>query len=172
MNRDVDAPQRLFVAGLFICELMKVRARVTTDTSDFEAYLRWRTNRARGIAINDLADVAVKAYQDDVQGTWSHQFGVSAEVNEAKGTAEVTMHGDIPNWLNKGTAVRYATMKPGYISKTRPNILRSVSGGGQVAFISKSKPNPGIEARNFDQSVADWTASQAPEIIIAAWNKS
>ncbi len=162
-----------FVAGpFFICKLMNVRVRVTTDTSDFEAYLRQRASRTRSIAINDLADVAARAYEDDIQGTWTHQFRVSAEVDEARGTAEVTMHGDIPNWLNKGTAVRYATMKPGYINKTRPGILRSVSGGGQVAFISKSRPNPGIEARKFDQSVADWVESQAAEIVISAWNKS
>lgn len=61
------------------------------------------------------------------------------------------------NWLDKGTAVRYATMSSNWRSKTTPNTLRSVRGRGVMLFVSKKHPRPGIKARN-------WTV-----IIVRMW---
>lgn len=54
------------------------------------------------------------------------------------------------NWLNEGTRVRYATMSKNWRSKTSPGSFRSGAGRGRMLFVSRRRPRPGIQAR-------DWT---------------
>ena len=151
---------------------MKISVTVKTDTSELEAYLRKKAARMRTEVITELAEIAKTAYTDDVMGTWKTDYPVVVNADTAKGTAEVSVIGRIPFFLNGGTSVRYATMTPDFVPKTSPNVLRSGPGAGGLAFVSKNVPNPGIEAREFDQSVADEVAEQAAEVIIRAWNRS
>lgn len=57
-------------------------------------------------------------------------------------------------FLDEGTRVRYAVMTPDFISKTRPSVLPSRRGRGGLMKVIKSNPLPGIEARNFDERIA------------------
>lgn len=151
---------------------MRILARVSTDTSELEAFLRAKVEATRAKVIRELAEAAVEAFVGDVMGTWNTHYPVEKDIDERKGTAEVSIVGEVPFFLNVGTKVRYATMSPDFSPKTIPRVLRSGSGSGKLAFVSIHKPNPGIDARKFDESVADEVSDQAAEIIIRAWKSS
>lgn len=167
---NVDRPTT-FVLWVYFY-FMKIKARVSTDTSELEAYLKARVAATRSKAIKALAEAARKAYADDVMGTWHTHYPIDVDVDERAGTADVSVIGEVPFFLNVGTRVRYATMTPDFSPKTSPRVLRSGSGSGGLAYVNVNKPNPGIEKREFDKSVADEVSTQAPEIIIRAWNSS
>lgn len=72
---------------------------------------------------------------------------------------QIRLEGDgkaVPKWfwLSFGTSVRYATMTPGFVSKTQPGTLRGRKGKGGLLFIDRSKPRPGIEARLWHEIIA------------------
>ena len=56
-------------------------------------------------------------------------------------------------WISKGTKVRYAVMTKGFKAKTRPKIISSYKGKGQMWYVNPKKPRPGIEARLFDETI-------------------
>lgn len=56
-------------------------------------------------------------------------------------------------FVDEGTKVRYATMSPDFVAKTKPNSLRAGKGRGRMLFVNKKKPRPGIKARNFSKMV-------------------
>lgn len=56
-------------------------------------------------------------------------------------------------YLDKGTAVRYATMTPDFKPKTKVGVFYSYAGAGRVAYVSRKKPRPGIEARGWSERV-------------------
>jgi hypothetical protein len=56
-------------------------------------------------------------------------------------------------WINDGTAIRYATMSKDFQAKTAPGRRVSTAGAGQVLFVKKSVPRPGIKARNFERDI-------------------
>lgn len=58
-------------------------------------------------------------------------------------------------WLDEGTKVRYATMTPGFIPKTRAGQLQSWQGKGKMLFVNKKHPRPGIKARKFTKALAE-----------------
>lgn len=145
-----------------------MQAKVTTDTSELEAFLKAKITAVKPKVLRELGAAAKSVYEDDVQGTWNHKYPISIELKS--GYAEVSMNGDIPSYLNFGTAVRHAVMSDDFEAKTVPNFIPSGAGAGRKLFVSKRVRLPGIEARNFDQSVADKVAEQAAEIIAAAWN--
>jgi len=59
------------------------------------------------------------------------------------------------NWLDRGTDVRYATMSPDFVAKTAPRVLDSGNGKGRVLFVNKSRPKPGIKAREWRDTIHD-----------------
>lgn len=70
----------------------------------------------------------------------------------------------IMHFLDEGTDVRWAIMSSDWQSKTRPRIVSSRPGAGQVVvrgrgLMSKLKmePRPGIEARDFAKTIAAQT---------------
>ena len=59
------------------------------------------------------------------------------------------------HFLDGGTAIRYATMSPGFSPKTRTRVLGSFAGSGGVAFISRKHPRPGIKAREWRKLIKE-----------------
>lgn len=57
-------------------------------------------------------------------------------------------------FVDEGTKVRYATMTPDFIAKTKPKSLKAGKGRGGLLFVNKKKPRPGIKARGFTKMVA------------------
>jgi len=68
-------------------------------------------------------------------------------------SVEVSTDSDIYRFVDEGTKVRYATMTPNFLAKTRPNVIGSRRGRGGVLFVNKKKPRPGIKARNFSKLI-------------------
>lgn len=56
-------------------------------------------------------------------------------------------------FLNQGTDIRYATMEPDFIPKTRVRVINSFPGRGRVAGVSTMRPRPGIKGRFWDQEI-------------------
>lgn len=60
-------------------------------------------------------------------------------------------------FVDEGTKVRYATMSPNFVAKTKPKSLTAGRGRGGVLFVNKNRPRPGIKARGFTKLVtAKW----------------
>lgn len=57
-------------------------------------------------------------------------------------------------FLNGGTAVRYAKMTLDFVPKSRVGIIGSFPGRGGVAKVDPRDPQPGIEARKWDEAIA------------------
>lgn len=71
-------------------------------------------------------------------------------------------------WLDEGTDVRYATMTPDFVPKTRVGRLRAGRGKGGVAFINQLQPKPGIEARGWTQLIEKKHRAQFKRAMEAA----
>ena len=56
-------------------------------------------------------------------------------------------------WLDEGTSVRYATMTPGFIAKTKVRVIGSGAGRGGKMFVNRRFPRPGIAARHFSDEI-------------------
>lgn len=57
-------------------------------------------------------------------------------------------------WLDRGTAVRYATMHRGFKAKTKVRSFSSSAGVGGVAYVSRKTARDGIEAREWTELAA------------------
>lgn len=87
--------------------------------------------------------------------TWDHAVKFHQKTNRQDLTVEVFTTDQIYFWISEGTSIRYATMTPDFVAKTRPGALDSGPGAGGVAFVTRARPNPGIEARQFDRLVVE-----------------
>ena len=68
---------------------------------------------------------------------------------------------DVMYWLDLGTTVRYATMSSDFRSKTFPRGgIKTRSGRGRLAYVDRSQPRDGIEAREFTQDIVDRQAEE------------
>lgn len=58
-------------------------------------------------------------------------------------------------FLTRGTSVRYATMSPDFRAKTTKGVIASGAGGGKrnPLYVSTANPQPGIEAREFEETI-------------------
>lgn len=71
----------------------------------------------------------------------------------------------------RGTSVRYATMSPEFQAKTKRRTIASSSARGNrdPVFVSRSYPQPGIEAREIEETVADanrqWVINEMHKIF-------
>ncbi len=94
-----------------------------------------------------------------ITATWRHKpsFMVQEYLSLGLDDMSVTVSTDdeIYAYLNDGTEVRYATMTPGFISKTEPDWIGSRTGNGGLWFVSTYSPKPGIEARKWDKAIAE-----------------
>ena len=75
-------------------------------------------------------------------------------------------------YLTRGTRVRYATMTPGFMAKTKVGVLSSGVGKGGVLFISRKHPRPGIKAMGYEELVVDEMKKTMPKIVNAAFRKA
>lgn len=57
-------------------------------------------------------------------------------------------------FVSGGTKVRYAHMTSDFMAKSQEGMLDSRPGKGGLWYIDKSRPLPGIKARNFDKTLA------------------
>jgi hypothetical protein len=90
--------------------------------------------------------------------TWEeHHPAFSKVINTSayEITFEVGTSDLIYFFLARGTRVRRAALSRNWISKTAPNWVGSGPGMGQVTSISRRYNYPGIEARNWDDEIAD-----------------
>lgn len=108
----------------------------------------------RGYVLNACKQTG-KDVQNDFEATtrtWSHEVNWQTKYGFAGGEAYVSVRTDDWIWhtLNQGTNVRYSTMTPDFMAKTKVRQFSSWPGQGGVAYVDPSKPRPGIKAR-------DWT---------------
>lgn len=112
-------------------------------------------------AIAEEVSVEAKANVDKTIATWNHKPSVVVEVT-ARGAR--IMVGSVqagrkkkPIWkyLDEGTAHRYATMTPGFRSKTRPGYLVSYAGAGHKAYVNTKIDRGPIEARGWSQKIRE-----------------
>lgn len=114
-----------------------------------------------------VIETIVAAMRDDVNpllrrefakttATWKEQptFTSAVEVTSNAIIGEVATDNKIYRFVSGGTRVRYAIMTPDFVAKTRPRVIGSGPGRGGVAFISRKHPRPGIEAREFAETIA------------------
>ena len=58
-------------------------------------------------------------------------------------------------WLEQGTSIRYATMSDGFRPKTSPRVVQAVVGAGGAQYVNVRRPRPGIEAREWRQTIVE-----------------
>lgn len=118
---------------------------------------------ARKIVEQALEDTVKDVKKDyaTITKAWKHQPDVDSdyELRGIDATVLVGVDDKVFNYLDKGTKVRYALMRPGYKRKTKPGRLSSTAGGGGVRYIGKARPAyyskrkrwplKGIKARNW-----------------------
>ena len=75
-------------------------------------------------------------------------------------------------WVDRGTRIRYATMSGDWKSKTKPNVISSYAGRGRVLFVSRKRPRPGIEARNFRDIIMRRMQARAAGAVRDALNQA
>ena len=77
-------------------------------------------------------------------------FDFDTRISSASVTVRlVLVEGDVFRYLEEGTPIRYATMMPGFVSKTVPGWLGSRKGYGGKAYVDINRPRAGIDARNW-----------------------
>lgn len=112
----------------------------------------------------DGADIIEESFQES-QSTFDHKADFTKDIGNFE--AEVWTSDKPYVYVAGGTSVRYATMKPGYQSKTPP-MLPPGSGGGEVAYISRKHPRPGIKARNPQKAIVKRDRKKVAEAMRAA----
>lgn len=93
--------------------------------------------------------------------TWEHKPSFEETFEETKtqmtGSALAAGEGSKENpylFVTRGTAVRYATMSPDFQAKSKVRVIGSSSGRGGKLYVDKSRPRPGIKAREFEEEIA------------------
>jgi len=113
-------------------------------------------------AAKRTVDLAKKEFAK-TYATWKHKPKWRRKVRGANW--EYWTEDEIYGWVNDGTRGPYPipkagkgllVFKPGYKAKTVPKILYSRTGGsfGDTVFMVGQVMHPGIEAREFDKTVA------------------
>lgn len=107
--------------------------------------------------VRDIIDDADGEFRK-TYATWEHDPGFEKDfdVSEKEISGSTTTQDPIYGYLSRGTAVRYATMSPDFIAKTRVRTIGSFPGHGGVLYIDRNRPRPGIEARQFEEVIKDW----------------
>lgn len=121
------------------------------------------TNAAKTIlnkvdnAVGDFADDELTDDFNETQKTFRRKFDVETKDTSSRSqiSYEALIEHEIYFFVSGGTRVRYATMSPDWRSKTQPGRLAAGAGRGRVLFVSRRRPRPGIEARNFDDQIVE-----------------
>jgi hypothetical protein len=110
-------------------------------------------------ALNGLRTIGRRMVREfkRTTSTWDHQPKFVIQRSTKGGIFSVFVYTEdrIYAFVNNGTQVRYATMTDDFISKTRPGVLNARAGQGGLAFVSRQRPRPGLEARDFTGMIQD-----------------
>jgi len=101
---------------------------------------------AKEQALSELAEEAKAMFEKTVE-TWDEQPDFT--INENQNNVSIGTRSKIYGYIDRGTAVRYATMTPDFAPKSRVRVIASARGKGGLAFVSRNHPKPGIQAREF-----------------------
>ena len=116
--------------------------------------------------INDTLDALAENVKVDflvtVQ-TWSTKPDFVKE--SENGVRRIYTTNLIYKFVSGGTRVRYATMTPGFMAKTKSGVIGSTAGKGGMMFVSRKFPRPGIEARKFDIAVREKWIKRVPALL-------
>lgn len=107
--------------------------------------------------VEEIIDDADKRFQQ-TYATWEHDpgFDKDLDVSDREISGSVTTTDPIYGYVSRGTQVRYATMSPDFVAKTRVRTIGSFPGHGRVLYIDRKRPRPGIQARQFEEIIRDW----------------
>lgn len=88
--------------------------------------------------------------------TWDRKPLMHKEVKigSREAYAEVSTDDKKMLWLDDGTRIRHALMSRNWVSKTKPNRLKSGIGRGRKVRVSRQIQRPGIEPRNWSKIIA------------------
>lgn len=127
-----------------VVKLLGRKARLLDDKA-------FRANLAR---INQNTARRMKRDFERTTRTWDRHVRFQQMTDISPEVAVLVYTTDeIYGYVSGGTRVRRALMKPGYSPKTKPGVLDSFPGGGEVAYISRKLNLPGIQAREFPKLV-------------------
>lgn len=108
--------------------------------------------RGRLLRTLQLQGAAIKRDLEATTATWQkHSPRFFLQVNYGGGQGRILVYTNDVIWgyLDRGTAVRYATMSKNFIPKTTPFFLGSRPGRGYKKYVSKWIPRPGIQPRHW-----------------------
>ena len=88
--------------------------------------------------------------------TWDNKPSMHKEVKvgSREAYAEVSTDDKKMLWLDDGTRIRHALMSRDWVSKTKPNRLKSGRGRGRRVAVSRQIQKPGIKPRNWSKIIA------------------
>lgn len=111
--------------------------------------------------MDDYLDLVKKDFYTTI-ATWKRKpkFERDVSSSETEVVGEYFTENEVMGWVSHGTRIRYATMTKDFRAKTRPGRIRSGSGSGGVAYVSRRRPRPGIQARKFDELIAEKNKSK------------
>lgn len=105
--------------------------------------------------IENQMDMAAEGMRVDFEvtvQTWKRQPEFT--IFRARGQRVVGTTDTIYKFLNGGTRVRRAVMTPGFRAKTVPGKIKSRVGRGERRYVSVKLALPGIQPRQFSDTVA------------------
>lgn len=86
--------------------------------------------------------------------TWKHSVTFESYIAYRGGNLQLGVWTTDRPWnlLNRGTAIRYATMTPDFRAKSIPRVIGSLAGAGGKQYVNRRHPRPGIEARRWTET--------------------
>ena len=147
---------------------------VTSNITKVSARYRRMASNLPGVVDNAIkalvTDEALPQFENTVT-TWTNQ-PTFTPVPTPRGWA-VQVAPEYPyGWVNRGTRIRYATMSKDWKSKTKPNVIASYAGRGRLLFVSRKRPRPGIQARNFSTIILTRIQARAANRVRDALNQA
>lgn len=147
---------------------------VTSNITKVAARYRRMARNLPGVVNRAMGDLvqreAVPLFEKTVR-TWRSipQFTATQTARGwAVGVDPVFPYG----WINKGTRIRYATMSKDWRSKTKVGVVSSFAGRGRMLFVSRKRPRPGIQARNFSDIIMRRMQTRAASAVRDALNQA
>lgn len=122
---------------------------------DIEPFRRALLNAVEAEALIERRELAktTASWQGDKPTFESATSIKGGDLTVLTGPAGSEMGAKKWNWLDQGTRIRYATMSPGWRSKTRVKWFGSGRGKGRMLFVSRRRPRPGIQSRGWSEAL-------------------
>lgn len=138
--------------------MVRCRVKVPKDfLADVDKIVRAVENALNGAALSAKADFGV------VTQTWKTKPTFTIE--KEPGYRAIMTDDPIFKFVDEGTAIRYAHFGPDFRPKTHPRAIGSGGGAGKMLFLSLTDPMPGIEAREFSDTIEEKWDTELPEIL-------